>query len=343
MKSSNACPVARARAGSWLWRRMGKTLGLGLAALAWTASPAAAEGLNPGSLLVYPEFDRSPGRNTLLTVTNTHASASVRVRLVFVSPPATEGAVCNKTDQFRVLTPQDTWTLLVSTANTSGSQGFAYLYAIDNLSRGIGFDWLIGDDLVLDSVITCDYAVLPLSFRSRVGQGALTDVNGDGDLDLDDDEYDLAPDRILIPRFMGQSASFSSDLILISLSGGIRFETIVDLLVFNDNEVVLSSQTDFRCWRKVGLSTLSGIFSQTFLATSTNDNSNEIVGSPAHEAGWMIVDGNLAQSQNTVISDPAILAVLVENTGVSAGAEIPFIDGRQVGNLFPSSNSGQGP
>ncbi len=55
-----------------------------------TAAPLAGASqvaARPGSLLIFPEFDNRPGQNTLLTVTNTHASpvlGNVQVEFVYV-------------------------------------------------------------------------------------------------------------------------------------------------------------------------------------------------------------------------------------------------------------------
>src|SRR6185295_18681539 len=91
--------------------------------------------------------------------------------------------------------------------------------------------------------------------------GTLNDDDGDGIRDLNGPhnalpEYEEAPDRILIPRFLGQTMRneggqyFRSRLILIALSGGPRFRTIIDVLGYNDFEQVQSSMYEFTCWDK---------------------------------------------------------------------------------------------
>src|SRR6185295_5613193 len=108
------------------------------------------------------------------------------------------------------------------------------------------------------------YSVDAVVFRAVPPERALTDIDnggaGDGIRDLDGVEYEMAPSKILIPRFTGQSTVYQSDLVLIALTGGAGFTTRLDFLVYNDNEEVFSKNFTFRCWRKIPLSTLSTLF-----------------------------------------------------------------------------------
>src|SRR5688572_20400880 len=66
---------------------------LALTALALTAAPAAAGGRNPGSLLVFPEYDNLGGRFALISITNTNTDlvdGSVRVEVIWLNGSATE-------------------------------------------------------------------------------------------------------------------------------------------------------------------------------------------------------------------------------------------------------------
>lgn len=307
-------------------------------AIAALAVAARADGLNPGSLLLFPEYDTTAAHNTLITVTNTSPTITVRVKYEYVSPGS---PVCLLTDREATLTPNDTLTVLVSSHIGTGRRGFLYMFAIDQSGAAVSQNFLVGDTLVLDGSNALQYAVNPLIFRAVPSLGSPTDIDSDGIRDLNGTEYEPAPGRILIPRFMGQSASHTSDLILIGLSGGGRFHTIADFVIFNDNEVPFSAQYEFPCWERVPLLTINGVFGNSFLANSSGDAAAEILGQNAYESGWMIVQGNVAQSTATAISDPAILAVLVERTAARAGAEIPFIQGRRNnGALFPQSNTG---
>jgi hypothetical protein len=309
-------------------------------ALVAGATLAWAGGRNPGSLVVFPEYDNVGGRLTLLTVTNTNqdlVGGSIDVEVVWLDGTPGAPLVCGETNRTYRLTPNDTLTLLSSHENPNAQRGFAYAFAKDVQGRAVAFDWLIGDTLLLDPVFAFDYAVNPIVFSSPRGQGQPTDVDGDGLRDLDGVEYEAAPDRVLIPRFLGQGPIASSELILIGLTGGSQFTTLVDFLVYNDNEEVFSRNWTFRCWTKVPLATISSQFSQVFLAQQTNHDPAEIVGYPQQESGWFEIDGNRAWSNATQFLDPAILAVLVESSGPRSGAETAFHDGFQTnGALLPN-------
>lgn len=316
---------------------------LSAAALVSLALPAGANGRNQGSLLIFPEYDTQAGRDTLLTLTNTATSGgTLLVRLYFVKGTGTEGTgLCTRTGFDIPLTPGDTYSALAS-AHVANERGYAYAFAINGQGAAVAFNGLIGDEIVTDGLFALDYAVNPISFESRRPQGQLTDLDGDQERDLDGEEYEAAPDTVLIPRFMGQSGTFHSELVLIHLSGGAPFTAIADFLAFNDNEEALSAQYSFRCWTKVPLSTISGVFARDFLANFTNDSSQEIIGSNTNEAGWLRIDGNLAQSTQTVISNPVILAMLVEGaSGPHSGAELPFFHGTNTnGILLPAGATG---
>lgn len=321
-------------------------LGLGLLIIPFTASVSSADGRSPASLLVYPEFDNRPGRTTLLSVSNTNSesvSGAVRVEFVYVNGSGPAATLCNETHLTVSLSPNDTLSVLSSAHNPNAQRGYVYAFAKDVQGSAISFDALIGADLILDGAMAFEYSVNPLAFRAIAPEGAPTDVDGDGIRDLDGVEYEMCPARMLVPRFMGQSAIHQSDLILIGLSGGKQFTTLVDFLVYNDNEEVLSSNYSFRCWAKVPLASISNIFDLGFLANMTADDPAEILGAPATEAGWFEIDGSIANSSTLSIADPAFLAVLSERTGARAGAELSFEEGRQAnGDLLPFGLNGDG-
>jgi hypothetical protein len=320
-----------------------------LAACFALGSTALADGMNPGSLLIFPEYDSTTGRDTLITVTNTSSTLTVSITYEYVHGTAPN--MCLQSDRHATLTPNDTLTVLVSNHLGAARPGFLYVFA-SNASGSVALSQnvLIGDNLVLNGTNSLQYSIAPLVYRALTAPGSDTDVDHDGIRDLNGMEYEPAPGRILIPRFMGQSASHASDLILIGLTGGAKFTTIADFVIFNDNEVPLSAQFSFPCWTKVPLSDISSVFSRTFLQQNTDDNAQEILGQSTYESGWMIVEGALAQSVNTSFNDPAILAVLIEKTMTGSlattrsAAEIPFIQGRrQNGALWPLSNNGMAP
>jgi len=304
---------------------------------------ATADGLNPASLLLFPEFDHSSGQNTLLTVTNTNrdgGTGTIRVHFKYVSgvPGAT---LCTEADRVEILTPGDTLSVLTGAHNPGPfSRGLVYVYAVNAATQAIAFDYLVGDALQINSGMALQHSLSPLNLRAVPAQGLSTDLDGDGIRDLNGLEYEGAPARILVPRFMGQDANYRSDLVLIGLSGGSQFTTLLDFLMFNDNEEVFSGQYSFRCWQRSPLSSVSAMFANSFLRDGTNHAAAEIIGATARESGWFTINGNTASSTLATIPDPAFLAVLVENVGNEnqQGAEMPFFQGTQLnGDLVPQS------
>ncbi len=339
----------------------------GLTALAGLgiASEASAGGRNPGSLLLYPEFDNRAATVTVLTVTNTNddfapaagnplvAAGTVRVHFKYIGkyganfgggPMSGSGGYqnvinCEEFDREELLTPNDTLTLITKAHNPQHEQGYVYVIAKNLVGEKIAFNHLIGNVLTVSGMLSFEYSVNPVVFDG-IGDGTLTDLDGDGNCDLDGVEYGEVPDEILIPRFLGQSQeSFNSELILIGLSGGAAFSTTVDFLIYNDNEEVFSSEYTFDCWDRVKLLHISGIFAQNFLAQFTNQDAQEVLGQSSIESGWMRIDGGIANSTVVSIDDPAFYAVLLEKVGNNRGAsDLPFEQGLQAnGDLLPRS------
>jgi hypothetical protein len=315
-----------------------------LAGVVLSAATAHADGRNPGSLLVFPEFDSTPGRATLLTLTDVNpdaASGNVRVELVFVNGTAATGAVCLETNSTVTLTPNDTLTFLASALNPNPQKGYVYAFAKNAAGQAISFNWLIGDNLLFDGVHALDYSINPYSFRAIPPLGAPADLDNDGVRDLNGLEYEPAPDLIYVPRFVGQSATYQSELVMIALTGGAQFTTMLDFLVYNDNEEVFSKNFTFRCWSKTSLTSISNTFLQTFLANFTGHAPSEMIGATNVETGWFEINGHVAYSSNAVFQDPAFLAFLIEHTGPRSGAELAFDSGHQSnGDLLPLLISG---
>jgi hypothetical protein len=294
------------------------------------ASAAHAGGAEPGSFLLFPEFDNSAGQMTFLTVTNANSdviSGSVDVHFVYVN-----SASCLEDNRNEFLTARDTKTFLTSAHVPNVARGYAYAYAIDHTTHHLtDFDWLIGASLRIDALAPADYSIQPLVFLGRPGAGLDTDVNHNGRPDLNGIEYDKAPNKFFVPRFFGQAAeplprgTYASDLILLQPLVAPGTTTNTAFLIWNDNEETYSAQYSFQCWTRTRLLNISGTFSAQFLQ-NTNDAPLEVVGNPMIEAGWFQVRGVTATSQSgQSVANPPVFGVLVEVKPYSA-ADLPFIE-----------------
>ena len=174
----------------------------------------------------------------------------------------------------------------------------------------------------INGIGTFNYAVNVVTFKG-IGDGHLTDVDHDGRRDLNGIEYTEAPDRILIPRFLGQTASIQSELVLIDLTGGGAFTTTLNFVMFNDNEEPFSLQHSFTCWKRVPLLDISAAFANDFLSGLESNSRNEIAAG-RQEAGWIRTTERTATSTARRFTDPAFYAVLVERSGSFAVADLPF-------------------
>jgi hypothetical protein len=222
----------------------------------------------------------------------------------------------------------------------------------------IVFNHLIGQELIIDGVLALDYSMNAVAFK---GYGANADDqadntpnddDGDGIRDLNGKdsggpEYDEAPDRICIPRFLGQNPPGgelygNSRIILVNLSGGRAFTTTLSIEGYNDNEEPFSGQYTFYCWDKPYLRDFSAATLQSYLL-GTNQNPNEILGLN-QESGWMTIDGLTANSVGPEsIADPAFYAVLVEQLQSHWAADLPWECCSQTnGALLPVSIFGDG-
>lgn len=299
------------------------------------AGSAQAGVSQAGSLLVFPCYDNTRTVQTFLTVTNTNddqQNGSVRVEFVYINQNN-----CLETNRTRFLSPNDTLTVATAVDNPNSVRGYVYVFAKSASGAAIKADQLIGTSRFFGAVGNEDYEIQPFSFLAgaALAAGAPTDGDNDQIRDLNGTEYEQAPAEIQIPRFFGQGSAASSQLVLINLTGGAAFQAIVDLLIYNDNEEVFSSQYQFRCWTKVPLVNVSNVFSDAFLATTGHAVGENVLGV---ETGWIRINGNVAFSSAAQFQDPAVIAILIENLLNGVGADLPFTRGVQNnGDLLPLS------
>jgi len=302
------------------------------------AADAMAGGRNAGSLLLYPEFDNIQGEVSVITVTNVSATDSVEVEFMYIGrPDEYYEAQCEEFNRAETLTPNDTFTVITLYHNPQQEQGYAYVFAREGVGNPVVHNDLIGQVLTIDGWHSVEYSMNAVAYTGLAG-----DANGNGLRDLDGSEYEAGPDVLQVPRFFGQGGHFESELILIGLSGGVQFDTYVDFMIYNDNEVGFSAQYEFNCWKKVLLTEISGAFSQTFLVNGTNHDENESIGGGGHEYGWFEFTGHSASSTSTDIANPAIYGVMIEKIQTYCGSDLPWEAGTNAnGKLLPRSLDGQ--
>ncbi|MEY2746045.1 MAG: hypothetical protein RL112_1087 [Planctomycetota bacterium] len=301
-------------------------LSTAVAALATTTNASADSVRGFGSLLVYPIVDNTRADLTLLSLTNHSNSTSVVVEYVYIN-----AVDCLETNRTRTLTPNDTITVdarvdsgAASGGNTAIANGYCYVFAKNAAGQAISFNNLSGSAVVLEGGVGSSYSPDPIIYRAIPAQGAQTNIDNDVYRDLNGTEYEQTSDEIHIPHFISagnfEAVGSNPELVLLSLTGGQSFQAVVNFLVYNDNEEPFSAQANFRCWRRSALTAYSGIFANSFLAT-TNDAANE--STLGFETGWYKVDGNVTSSGSSLpggtATDPALIAVHINRVG--AGAE----------------------
>jgi len=286
---------------------------------------------NPGSLLLFPYYN-TVGANALsvITITNT-GSEDVWIRIVWI-PEDT----CYPMDAWVYLTHKDTLTFLDQEFFAGTSRGFLYAYVVQN-NYSIAeedYDYLIGQELVLYPQPQGNNQIVAWGINA-VSFQALSIGPADGNLQLDGDEYTLAPKSLYFPRFLGQpdigvpNPYVFSHMILINLTGGTFFEATANVWVFNDNEVGKSDFIKFPCWHMLPLNEFSE-WTQNKKLLGTDHDLDEPIGLTGFniETGWITMTGQQATNiyMSHFIDDASIYAVLLETVGAStwAAADLPF-------------------
>ncbi|MEQ8762794.1 MAG: hypothetical protein RL885_02625, partial [Planctomycetota bacterium] len=221
---------------------------LASAALLIAFGPLAnAAGNKPGSLLIYPSYDSDPGSGTVISITNTKDDPSfnqntnlngvVDVHFIYI-----DGDYWSEFNRFERLTPNDTFTILAGVHNPNSETGFLYAVALNPTTQApMSHNWLVGDEIVADSSGNWLYGFEAIAFKALTGDGADTDLDQDGLLDLDGSEYEEVADEMMISSFIGQDNSYViSTLILVSLVPSSDYESRLDFKIYNNNEYEFS-------------------------------------------------------------------------------------------------------
>jgi hypothetical protein len=297
----------------------------------------------PASLLLFPEFDSRPGVLSVFTITHTDCQGEdIDVEFVYV-----DGYDCSEFNRTETLTPCDQLTGVVGVHDPNQTRGYMYCFAKDpQTGEPISADVLIGQMLILNGLEIFEYSTNAVGFHGLVAEGT-TDVDGDGRRDLDGVEYAQAADEFLIPRFLGQSDNevgfrgrhVRGELVLVDLTGGRDFMTVLDFVIYNDNEEVFSAEYGFECWDRVPLLEISGVFANQFLSTWTSHAPNEVIGADL-ESGWFRVDALLTQSSWLLLPEPAVQVLYIERVSGFSAADLPFeLCSQPGGALLPRGHS----
>ncbi|MBI1850557.1 MAG: hypothetical protein HYR85_09460 [Planctomycetes bacterium] len=285
------------------------------AASALLTAPAIAQPSNgpsvgrPGSLLVFPVFDTRTAVSTALTVTNTnldrtpcgparYRSGDVLVHTVYVSATG-----CSETDRSELLSPGDTLCVDVASHGPTADKGWAWVEARDpETGRTIDYDFLIGSAVITNSTGGFAWEYAPYAFRclreeanSPFGDSAcgfaFAEPAESTTADFDGAEYDLFPQTLLLPRFLGEGRvdARSNDTVTgrLYLMSTKATRSTMDFRFFNNNETMYSRSLNVQCWLESTLTQINGIARIDNLSLMSNPN--EFSGMPT---GWLKLDGH---------------------------------------------------
>jgi len=271
----------------------------GILATLWMAAPAAAWNLNdseePGSVLVFQHFTRGLGDDFAATqfeisvvcpkgdtcvnfgvptFITTPGAQVVHLRGHWVCPPAVATNICAETD-FNLATT--VWGSVTFTPNTTtpvapcAENGYLIVYAIDSTGAPIKFDGLMGT-MVENENVASFYALhaLPIQAAAGLASGAPTDVNGNGQLDFDGNEYQEITGTIQGPMqfddpdatLLAVTTPIEMALTLLTLdvrSGLPNLPTDLSLNFYSSDEALASVNTSFTCVNEIELEDIPGM------------------------------------------------------------------------------------
>lgn len=255
---------------------MKNRLFLGLAFLAlFSTSPVAASAqqwvandLQPGSFLIFPQFNIKGDTKTRLRVTNNLDLKDVEVKINYVCPGIKHvDDFCDALDRTIRLTPHQTRIIDVDDHNPPCDEGFAVAFAQWQLNP-ISFNYLTGsyhinngrrleaDNAIAVQSVQADYAVL--------GSGG--GLRFDGTTDYAPLATELYTDFLAV----ASSPDVGSNLILLALdtiAGQQNPATSVFIDFWNAVEQPFSTAHEFVCWDKVRLDEIDYNFMQGNLGT----------------------------------------------------------------------------
>jgi hypothetical protein len=139
-------------------------------------------------------------------------------------------------------------------------RGYLIVWAVDGSGNAIKFDGLLGDGVLWDgspgaeTFLARAYNAVPIQAAEFLNTGDFTDLNGDGNLDFDGNEYQMVTGRIFgTVRYESNlvPGRVDTDLTLLTLdvaSNRANPTTNVGLNFYTTNEDLVDTATSFQCW-----------------------------------------------------------------------------------------------
>ncbi len=276
--------------------------------------PATAQvfnALQPGSVLVFPEFDQRQKRKTQLLITNTDLGADVRVQLTFICPGnKRRDPFCDALDIHISLTPLGTAVMDVAAQHPPCAEGYVMAIAEDKRGQPISFNALIGGYHI--SKNRRAEASEAIAIQSIHPAGAVLGTNGALQFGPEPDpatqDYAaLGTNLLTIFRAVRlDNPKRKTELILLtldSLAGVQNPSTLVFIDFQNAHEVPFSTSWEYVCWTRVSLSRVDFNFLEANLGST-------------HGSMTIVPVGNCPVPGGCppfFLFDPTVLSVINEN------------------------------
>lgn len=317
-------------------------LAIACLALGLLSADATAKGREGGSCLLFPFYSTGTGTpgtaNTelaVLSITNT-GPETIQVHTVFVGT-----SDCTPKNRSFELTPNDTFSFVdYAWIINKNDVGFFYAYAREwnpNTKKWqeMDYDYLVGQELIFESWNPANppalYSINAVTFECIQPNVAGNDLDY---LKLDGTEYEIAPNKLIFPRFFGQDnpltgpVFFKSSAILINLSGGQHFTQEAVIAVYNDSEEPFSDTVKFRCWDRIDLLDISSFTLESNLASSSiADEIYDLDPGDPKKTGWMCIESDYSWIPQTsqYIQNVNLYGVLLEVVANKySSADLPF-------------------
>ena len=332
-----------------------KVYGVAIMAALLLATVATAQPLHlqPGSALVYPLFDSSPGAGTIICVTNVNTTnvycegSDYRSGDILVHYQYVAGDDCLEFDRYEFLTPGDTLCVLADLHNPEQDKGFLVIAAADpETYEKIDFDYLIGSAILVQSDLNFLWAYTPYAFLGEADEEDpdadedvcaedrdRTDKDNDSAMDFDGKEYSTFPEVLYIDSFFEERNNFTNQLTLMSTAGQ-DYINEVNFWFWNNIEVKFSRTLKFVCWWSGTLAEISQV------VTSLNGDEEEM-GHPPVQTGWAQIEGNrildLAGNPVDTLVPPllGVFAQFITSSDFASGHALHYsgsIDGLEILN-----------